>query len=41
MKNKVPLRKMMVSPGFFHFIGIFIFWAVMGVKGQKIPQNEK
>ena len=34
---------MMISPSvfFFHFFEIFIFWAVMGVKGQKIAQNEK
>ena len=33
---------MMISPGiFFHFFEIFIFHAVMGVKGQKIAQNEK
>ena len=25
----------------FHFIEILIFWAVRGVKGQKIAQNEK
>ena len=32
----------MVSPeGFSIFFEIFIFWAVMGVKGQKIAQNEK
>ena len=33
---------MMVSPeGFSIFFENFIFWAVMGVKGQKIAQNEK
>ena len=33
---------MMVSPGvFFIFFQILIFWAVTGVKGQKIAQNEK
>ena len=26
---------------FLHFFEIFIFWAVRGVKGQKIVQNEK
>ena len=26
---------------FFSFLKIFIFWAVIGVKGQKIAQNEK
>ena len=32
----------MISPGiFFIFFEIFIFWAVRGVKGQKIAQNEK
>ena len=33
----------MISPGafFFNFFGMFIFWAVRGVKGQKIAQNEK
>ena len=30
-----------VSKLFFHFFKIFIFWAVRGVKGQKIAQNEK
>ena len=31
--------KMMISPGvFFHFLEIFIFRAVMGVKGQKIAK---
>ena len=34
--------KMMISPGvFFHFYEILTFWAVRGVKGQKIAQNEK
>ena len=33
--------KMMISPGFFSFFLIFIFWAVRGLKGQKIAQNEK
>ena len=36
--------KMMISPCvffIFFFFEIFIFWAVMGVKGQKIAQNEK
>ena len=34
--------KMMISPGFcFHFFEILIFWAVRGVKGQKVVQNEK
>ena len=38
----VHLFKMMISPGiFFNFFEIFIFWAIMGVKGQKIAQNEK
>ena len=31
----------MISPGFFDFFEIFIFRTVMGVKGQKIAQNEK
>ena len=26
---------------FFHFLKILIFWAIMGVKGQKIAQNVK
>ena len=25
----------------FHYFEVFIFWAVTGVKGQKIAQNEK
>ena len=33
---------MMISPGmFFHFSELFIFWAVIGVKGQKIAQDNK
>ena len=32
---------MIISPGFFHSFEIYIFWAVRGVKGQKIAQNEK
>ena len=33
---------MMISPGVsFHFLKILIFWAVRGVRGQKIAQNEK
>ena len=31
----------MISAGFFSIFEIFIFWAVTGVKGQKIAQNEK
>ena len=30
-----------ISRHFFHFFKIFIFWAVRGVKGQKMTQNEK
>ena len=30
-----------ISRIFFFFFEIFIFQAVMGVKGQKIAQNEK
>ena len=32
--------KIMISGDFFFFL-ILIFWAVNGVKGQKIAQNEK
>ena len=34
---------MMISPGvfFFIFVDIFIFWAVRGVKGQKIAHDDK
>ena len=33
---------MMTSPGdFLFFFEIFVFWAVTGVKVQKIVQNEK
>ena len=34
---------MMISPGifFFFFFDIFIFWAVRGVKGQKMAQDDK
>ena len=36
------LGKMMISPGFFFsFFWNFLFWAVRGVKGQKIAQNKK
>ena len=40
----VYLCKIMISPGslsIFFVFWVFIFWAVMGVKGQKIAQNEK
>ena len=38
----VLLCKLMTSPDFFlHFFQIYIFWAVKGVKWQKIAQNEK
>ena len=30
-----------ISMLFFHFFKILIFWAVRGVKGQKMAQNEK
>ena len=32
---------MMISPGVFFIFDIFIFWAVRGVKGQKIAQDDK
>ena len=31
----------MISPGFFSFFVILIFWVVKGVKGQKMVQNDK
>ena len=31
----------MISPGGFFLKKILIFWAVRGVKGQKMAQNEK
>ena len=32
----------MISPGILlYFSEIFIFWAAMGLKGQKMAQNEK
>ena len=39
----VHLCKLMMSPVFFFYIYIYIsiFWAVRGVRGQKIGQNEK
>ena len=36
----VHLCKMMIGPGFFSFY-IFIFRAIMGVKGQKMAQDDK
>ena len=33
--------KMMISPEVFYFFEILFFWAVRGVKGKKIAQNEK
>ena len=30
-----------ISRCFFHFLKILMYWAVRGVKGQKIVQNEK
>ena len=32
---------MLISPGAFIFCDIFIFWAVRGVKGQKMAQDDK
>ena len=32
---------MMISPGVLSFFNIFIFWAVRGVKGQKMAQDDK
>ena len=33
---------MMISPGvFFQFCDVFIFWAVRGVKGQKMAKDDK
>ena len=34
---------MIISAGifFFHFFEIFIFWAVRGLKGKGIAQNER
>ena len=38
----VHLCKMIIYPGvFFHFFQILIFWAVSGVKGQNMVQNDK
>ena len=31
----------MISPGFFIFFEFFFFRAVIGVKGQKIAQDDK
>ena len=35
------LCKIVLSPGFFSFFVILIFWVVKGVKGQKMVQNDK
>ena len=38
----VNMCKMTISPSiFFSFFKVLLFWAVMGIKGQKIAQNEK
>ena len=38
----VHLCKMMISVSvFFYFFKIFIFWAVIGLKGQKMAQNNE
>ena len=31
----------MISPGFFFFFDIFVFWTVRGVKGQKMVKDGK
>ena len=33
--------KTIISPDFFHFFKILIFWVVRRVKGQKLTQNDK
>ena len=41
-KFLVNMCKMIISPGFFFliFFLLLIFWVVMGVKGQKMVQND-
>ena len=35
------VKKDNISRFFLHYFKILIFWVVSGVKGQKVPQNDK
>ena len=37
----VQMCKMIISPGVFFNFKILIFWVAMGLKGQKMAQNDK